>query len=63
MEAKITTASDYAKRMGVSQQAVTKAMRNNRVLPYVDRYERIGKVYILHISKIIPKKERNNLVS
>lgn len=63
MEAKINTALEYAKKMGVSQQAVTKAMRNNRALPYVDRYERIGKMYLLYISKIIPKKERKNLVS
>jgi len=62
MEQKAISVTEYHELTEVSNQAITKAMRNNRQLPYIDRYEKVGNTYILYPSKKIKKKKLNNLV-
>lgn len=64
MEQKAISVSEYHEKIGgkVSKQAITKAIRNNRPLPYIDRYEKVGNIYVLYHSKIILKNKRKDLV-
>lgn len=48
------TVKEYAKSRGVTVQAVTKAIRENRKLPGIIRVEKYGRYYLLIWKK--PKK-------
>jgi hypothetical protein len=62
MELKAMSVTEYHELTDISNQAITKAMRNGRELPHIDRYEKVGNTYILYTSKKIKKKKLNNLV-
>ena len=55
------TPSEYAKMRGITLQAVTKRIRDNRSLNGVSRVEKFGRFYLLTITKndryILPDKK------
>lgn len=52
MKKQVTTAQ-YAKMRGITSSGVTKAIRENRKMPNVEKVEKFGKFYLLTLKKPI----------
>lgn len=40
--------TQYAKKRKITRQAVLKQIKKNKILPYIESYEKVGETYILY---------------